>query len=101
MPIDIIKDQWSMGRFRIGLKQRQWLICLRPRPQTPCHDRVSLIASNNKIGSLSVADKAVSAYNCGLNAYLALKLLYCIVFKYLYSAPQQPWANVGVFGSII
>ena len=27
-------------------------------------------------------------------------LLYCIVFKYLYSAPQQPWANRGAFGSI-
>jgi len=26
--------------------------------------------------------------------------LYCIVFKYLYSAPQQPWANRGAFGSI-
>src|SRR6218665_1337582 len=24
----------------------------------------------------------------------------CIVFKYLYSAPQQPWANRGAFGSI-
>jgi len=22
-------------------------------------------------------------------------LLYCIVFKYLYSAPQHPWANRG------
>src|SRR6218665_574497 len=27
-------------------------------------------------------------------------LLYCIVFKYLYSSPQQPWANIGAFGSI-
>src|SRR6218665_861226 len=28
-------------------------------------------------------------------------VLYCNVFKYLYSAPQQPWANRGVFfGSI-
>jgi len=27
-------------------------------------------------------------------------VLYCIVFKYLYSAPQQPWANRGAFGSI-
>ena len=27
-------------------------------------------------------------------------LLYCIVFKYLYSAPQQLWANRGAFGSI-
>src|SRR6218665_115848 len=27
-------------------------------------------------------------------------LLYCIVFKYLYSAPQQPWPNRGAFGSI-
>jgi len=26
--------------------------------------------------------------------------LYCIVFKYLYSDPQQPWANRGAFGSI-
>jgi len=26
--------------------------------------------------------------------------LYCIVFKYLYSAPQQPWVNRGAFGSI-
>src|SRR6218665_2067694 len=24
---------------------------------------------------------------------------YCIVFKYLYSAPQQPWANRGAFGT--
>jgi len=23
-----------------------------------------------------------------------------MVFKYLYSAPQQPWANRGTFGSI-
>jgi len=28
-----------------------------------------------------------------------INLLYCIVFKYLYSAPQQPWANRGAFGS--
>jgi len=28
------------------------------------------------------------------------KLLYCIVFKYLNSAAQQPWANRGTFGSI-
>src|SRR6218665_431850 len=27
-------------------------------------------------------------------------VLYCIVLKYLYSAPQQPWANRGAFGSI-
>src|SRR6218665_3762431 len=27
-------------------------------------------------------------------------VLYCMVFKYLYSAPQQPWANRGAFGSI-
>ena len=27
-------------------------------------------------------------------------VLYCIVFKYLYSAPQQPQANRGAFGSI-
>jgi len=20
---------------------------------------------------------------------------YCVVFKYLYSTPQQPWANIG------
>jgi len=26
--------------------------------------------------------------------------LYCIVVKYLYSAPQQPWANRGAFGLI-
>jgi len=26
--------------------------------------------------------------------------IYCIVFKYLYSAPQQPWVNRGAFGSI-
>ena len=25
------------------------------------------------------------------------KTLYCIVFKYLYSAPKQPWANRGAF----
>src|SRR6218665_921777 len=28
------------------------------------------------------------------------KMLYCIVFKYLYSAPQQPWGNRGAFDSI-
>jgi len=27
-------------------------------------------------------------------------VLYRIVFRYLYSAPQQPWANRGAFGSI-
>ena len=27
--------------------------------------------------------------------------LYCIALKYLYSAPQQPWANRGAFGSTI
>src|SRR6218665_1816448 len=27
-------------------------------------------------------------------------VLYCNVFKYLYSTPQQPWANRGAFGSI-
>jgi len=25
---------------------------------------------------------------------------YGMVFKYLYSAPQQPWANRGALGSI-
>ena len=29
-----------------------------------------------------------------------LPVLYCIVFKYLYKAPQQPWAIRGAFGSI-
>src|SRR6218665_1363835 len=29
-----------------------------------------------------------------------LIVLYCIVFKYLYSAPQQPKANRGACGSI-
>jgi len=24
----------------------------------------------------------------------------CIVFEYLYNAPQQPWAHRGAFGSI-
>jgi len=27
--------------------------------------------------------------------------MYCIVFNYLYSSPQQPWVNRGAFGSII
>jgi len=27
-------------------------------------------------------------------------LSHCIVFKYLYSALQQPWVNTGAFGSI-
>ena len=27
-------------------------------------------------------------------------ILYFIVFKYLYSAPQQPWTNTSAFGSI-
>src|SRR6218665_3585064 len=27
-------------------------------------------------------------------------IVYCIVFKYLYSAPQQRWANRDAFGSI-
>jgi len=30
-----------------------------------------------------------------------MKLCNGMVFKYLYSAPQQPWANRGAFGSII
>jgi len=30
--------------------------------------------------------------------HLVLSTPYCIVFKYLYSAPQQPWANRGAFG---
>jgi len=34
-------------------------------------------------------------YNKGLTI-----VLHCIVFKYLYSTPQQPWANRGTFGSI-
>ena len=27
-------------------------------------------------------------------------IVYCIAFKYLYSAPQQSWTNRGGFGSI-
>jgi len=27
-------------------------------------------------------------------------ILYCIIFKYLYSAPQHPWSNRGAFASI-
>jgi len=30
-------------------------------------------------------------YGCGITG---------MVFEYLYSAPQQPWANRGAFGSI-
>ena len=32
--------------------------------------------------------------------HTTLPFLYCIVFKYLYSAPQQLKANRGAFGSI-
>src|SRR6218665_2206256 len=37
--------------------------------------------------------------NC-FTSLLILFFLYCIVFRYLYSAPQQPLANRGAFGSI-
>jgi len=31
---------------------------------------------------------------------VALRGMAGMVIKYLYSAPQQPWANRGAFGSI-
>src|SRR6218665_1974475 len=39
-------------------------------------------------------------YRHDLPKFRAGIVLYCIVFNYLYSAPQQPWANRGAFGSI-
>jgi len=38
----------------------------------------------------------VAAWNIGI----ARNILYCFVFEYLYSTPQQLWANRGAFGSI-
>jgi len=37
------------------------------------------------------------------NEHIPCIVLYCIVLccvQYLYSAPQQPWANRGAFGSV-
>ena len=34
------------------------------------------------------------------NNSVYLILYFCIVFKYLYSASRQPWANGGALGSI-
>ena len=37
----------------------------------------------------------------GMMLLIWILILYCIVFQYLYSAPQQPWANRCVSGSLI
>jgi len=32
--------------------------------------------------------------------YIYIYILYCIAFKYLYSAHQQPWANKGALDQL-
>src|SRR6218665_1970115 len=44
--------------------------------------------------------KQLKKSNLQCNVSNMIIVLYCIVFKYLYSAPQQPWTNRGAFGSI-
>jgi len=47
----------------------------------------------------SQQSKGLTAFSINAFFYLFF-VLYCIVSKYLYSAPQQPWANRGTFDSI-
>jgi len=66
-------------------------------------DFASAVARAAQLSGLTVIDPVTgrekglySVYNDNIDN----NILYCIVFKYLYSAPQQPWANRGAFGSI-
>ena len=50
--------------------------------------------------SVSGVSSKVSNHLAWLSYSEERLLLYCIVFEYLYSALQQPWANRGAFGLI-
>jgi len=57
------------------------------------------LTATQRLTALTTGGEALTT-NPTNGFYTQSHLLYCIVFEYLYSAPQQPWANRGAFDSI-
>ena len=63
-------------------------------------DEINFKVTKGPIAGLPISYTRGLNVSCEVLCKITYTRIFCIVFKYLYSAPQQPWANRGAFSSI-